>query len=108
MTTISYSQFSIIHALNGLYKDIKNKNADYSSSMVLLAAIASTRSLHVLLADDDEDDRELFIEALHEVAPQVKVSYVENGEELMQTLNNPSAKLPDIIFLDLNMPHKNG
>ncbi|MDQ3047360.1 MAG: response regulator [Bacteroidota bacterium] len=107
MTVISYNYVNVIQALNGLYKDIKNKNSNFNSSMVLLATIVSSKPLNVLLADDDEEDRELFIEALAEVAPQVKVTYVENGELLMEILKTEE-NLPNIIFLDLNMPHKNG
>jgi DNA-binding NarL/FixJ family response regulator len=36
---------------------------------------------------------------------EVKVECVPNGRQLMQLLNN---YLPDIVFLDLEMPYKNG
>ncbi len=60
------------------------------------------------IADDDEDDREIFTEVIHEIAPFVNLTKATNGHELMKLLNNKNTELPDIIFLDLNMPLKNG
>ncbi len=66
--------------------------------------------VHILLADDDKDDCLLFSEALGELYPhdEIQLSILHNGEELMQLLNQPELKLPDVLFLDLNMPLKNG
>jgi CheY-like chemotaxis protein len=61
----------------------------------------------ILLADDDKDDNILFQEVLEEIPLPTQLATVNNGEELMQLLNNKE-QLPDIIFLDLNMPRKNG
>ena len=60
-----------------------------------------------MLADDDVDDRELFTEAMTEINASIKVRAVEDGERLMNELIQ-MAELPDLIFLDLNMPKKNG
>lgn len=65
-------------------------------------------ALHILLADDDEDDRLFFKDAFEEVKVQTKVEFVFDGLQLMEHLNNPENKLPDILFLDLNMPKKTG
>ncbi|MBC7553172.1 MAG: response regulator [Taibaiella sp.] len=62
---------------------------------------------HILLADDDADDCQLFNEALEEINIAYKLTTVRNGEQLM-TLLNHQTPLPDILFLDLNMPRKNG
>ena len=62
----------------------------------------------MILADDDIDDCLLFNEALNSVAPSVKLSIVNNGEQLMQLLYNSEGDLPEALFLDLNMPRKNG
>jgi CheY-like chemotaxis protein len=66
-----------------------------------------TRPVQVLLAEDDADDRELFIEAFLVVDPTIRVQTVDTGEELINHLND-AASFPDCIFLDLNMPKKNG
>jgi CheY-like chemotaxis protein len=65
-------------------------------------------ALHVLLADDDEDDRTFFKEALQELKVKTKVTLVNDGLQLMNYLNQPDNKLPNVIFLDLNMPVKSG
>ena len=60
----------------------------------------------ILLADDDEDDRMLFEDALHQVRPDIKLLTAGAGAFLIKALRE--GPLPDIIFLDLNMPGKNG
>ncbi|MCG2462467.1 response regulator [Flavobacteriaceae bacterium F89] len=62
----------------------------------------------IYLADDDEDDRQLFTEALKELPFELQVTTFSNGVDLMSRLLDPDAQLPDIIFLDLNMPLMNG
>ena len=59
----------------------------------------------ILLADDDIDDRNIFEDLLKEGHPNVKLDYVRNGIELMTFLKN---FIPDLLFLDLDMPYKNG
>ena len=61
-----------------------------------------------MLADDDEDDRLFFKEAFEEVKIKYDISMFNDGEHLMKYLSDPSNPLPDIIFLDLNMPRKSG
>jgi CheY-like chemotaxis protein len=64
---------------------------------------------NLLLADDDEDDCIFFKEALDELSLPVTLVTVNDGVELMGFLDvNISDNLPDILFLDLNMPRKNG
>ena len=63
--------------------------------------------IHILLAEDDVDDCLFFKEALAEIPITTRLTSVPNGEELMQLLNETEL-LPDILFLDLNMPRKNG
>ncbi len=62
----------------------------------------------VFLADDDEDDCFLFTKAFREVALSTKLTTLHDGEELMKCLTKIPGQLPDILFLDLNMPRKNG
>jgi len=64
--------------------------------------------IHILLADDDEDDRTFFKEAFEEIKLETKVTLVNDGVELMNHLKRNGHKKPHILFLDLNMPRKNG
>ena len=64
--------------------------------------------LNILLADDDADDCYFFKEALKEFSVPTRFEVVDDGEQLMQILTNETGELPDVLFLDLNMPRKNG
>lgn len=64
--------------------------------------------MHIILADDDEDDRLFFTDAFDELKINTKVQTYTDGAELMDYLNDEEAILPEILFLDLNMPKKNG
>lgn len=63
---------------------------------------------HILIADDDEDDCILFEDTLRELSDDTQLTVATNGEHLIQVLKNNSGQLPEIVFLDLNMPLKNG
>jgi CheY-like chemotaxis protein len=65
-------------------------------------------SRYVLIVDDDSDDIELFKEAVKLVAPHVECASALSGTEALGYLNNLKGPLPDIIFLDLNMPGMTG
>ncbi|MFV8341973.1 response regulator [Flavobacterium sp. XS2P39] len=65
-------------------------------------------SMHILLADDDEDDRAFFSEAIQELKMSNKLTLFKDGNELMDYLVHPDIKLPHVLFLDLNMPGKTG
>ena len=62
----------------------------------------------LVLADDDEDDRELFHEALKKLNTDFIFSAFPNGKKLVDHLKSPDTDLPDIVFLDLNMPIMDG
>jgi CheY-like chemotaxis protein len=63
----------------------------------------------LLLADDDEDDCTFFKDAIDDLDISVALIIVSDGVQLMRfLLDSPSGKLPDILFLDLNMPRKSG
>jgi len=66
------------------------------------------KHLNILLADDDTDDCIFFKEALGELMLSTNLTTVNDGEQLMQLLTNETNELPHILFLDLNMPRKNG
>ncbi|GAO44513.1 response regulator [Flavihumibacter petaseus] len=61
----------------------------------------------ILLVDDDEDDRLLFMDAIQEIDTSITCDETVNGLEALAYLRTAS-KLPDVIFLDLNMPRMNG
>ena len=67
-----------------------------------------SRKLNIILAEDDYDDRLLFVEAIDQLPVSVELITFNNGDELMEWLKNDKNKLPDALFLDLNMPRKNG
>jgi CheY-like chemotaxis protein len=73
------------------------------------------RSITILLADDDADDRMMASDALEESRLANDVRWVEDGEELMDYLHRRGrfappndAPRPGLILLDLNMPRKDG
>jgi CheY-like chemotaxis protein len=66
------------------------------------------KQLNILLADDDKDDRLFFSMALDALTISTELTSVVDGEKLMAYLYENTNHLPDVIFLDLNMPRKNG
>jgi CheY-like chemotaxis protein len=64
--------------------------------------------LNVLLADDDHDDYVFFKTALDGLPLSTNLTAVRDGQELMQLLNEETYQLPHVLFLDINMPRKNG
>lgn len=67
-----------------------------------------SEKLNLLLADDDKDDCLFFKDALEELPVTAELTTVHNGEQLMQLLTERMGELPSVLFLDLNMPRKNG
>lgn len=64
-------------------------------------------TIRILLADDDEGDRLIFGEAMGELEINNTILTLTNGVQLMEYLTKNTI-LPNLIFLDLNMPCKNG
>jgi len=64
--------------------------------------------VNVLLVDDDEDDRDLFCLAVHDLEPGFDCALARNGEEALQGLRMERFPKPHLIFLDLNMPRLDG
>jgi len=62
----------------------------------------------IFLAEDDYDDCYLFQYTLKEMNRPFLLTTVKNGEDLMNLLSGENTTLPDFIFLDINMPRKNG
>lgn len=64
--------------------------------------------LNILLAEDDQDDRDFFDTALKGMPIPTHLTNVYDGEQLMNYLHENSDNLPHILFLDISMPRKNG
>ncbi|MEP7236785.1 MAG: response regulator [Ferruginibacter sp.] len=68
----------------------------------------NSKQLNILLADDDMDDCHFFKEAL-ETLPQItQLTIVHDGDALINYLSANTDRLPHVLFLDINMPRKNG
>ena len=74
-----------------------------------------TKSINLLIADDDPDDRMMTQAALEESYLLNSLYFVENGQDLMDFLKRrgkytdpATSPRPDLILLDLNMPRKDG
>jgi CheY-like chemotaxis protein len=90
-----------------LHKPLTSSPNAQQESVSLLDFLALKNNLNILLADDDADDRELFEEAITELNSKIKLLTLEDGIQLMNALNNEE-NIPDIVFLDMNMPLKSG
>lgn len=74
-----------------------------------------SKSIAILMADDDEDDRLMTKEALNEARLVNDLRFVVDGEELLDYLHRrgkftdpADSPRPGLILLDLNMPKKDG
>lgn len=63
---------------------------------------------YIFLIDDDEDDRDLFKDALMEIPTKTQVVTFNNCIELLTYLKDENNRPPQIIFLDLNLPMMSG
>ena len=66
-----------------------------------------SKSLILFLVDDDTDDAALFQEVLLEASPSTIFEWAKDGHDALEKLATATA-LPDLIFLDLNMPRMGG
>jgi CheY-like chemotaxis protein len=63
--------------------------------------------MHILYIDDDNEDREIFKEAISEISPQYVCNVATDGREGLMALED-FVVMPDFIFVDVNMPVMNG
>lgn len=63
--------------------------------------------LTVFYTDDDEDDLSIFVDAVESMPKKIELLTYNGGEKLLTAIYNPPPT-PHIVFLDLNMPGKNG
>jgi DNA-binding response OmpR family regulator len=59
----------------------------------------------IIIADDDMDDSLFLVEALRTLHLELIIINVPNGQRLIDVLGSIS---PRLIFMDINMPKKNG
>jgi len=64
--------------------------------------------VNIIFTDDDIDDCNMFADALTEVGINHSLDLFHDGKDLLAHLNKEDTKVPDILFLDLNMPFTNG
>jgi CheY-like chemotaxis protein len=64
--------------------------------------------MKIYLAEDDQDDVDIFKEALQAVCPGCELTVSKNGKDILKKLTDGDADLPDLMFLDVNMPVMNG
>ena len=66
------------------------------------------KNIYCFLIDDDADDRDIFLMALREIDENIEFDYAVNGKDGIEKLSIKGVKLPDYIFLDLNMQVMDG
>lgn len=62
--------------------------------------------MKILYIDDDADDVYIFSDAIEKVDPAIECDFAHNAQDALFKLK--SQRLPDMIFLDINMPEMNG
>lgn len=73
------------------------------------AAATPNRPVHILLVEDNEADVVLLRRTLNRYyGAHVRITRCEDGQEAMEYLTDPDSEPPDVIFLDLQMPEKDG
>ena len=71
--------------------------------------IENSNDAFIIMAEDDPDDQDFFIEALYQEAKQIKILAVNNGARTLEILNSlPAGKLPLLIIMDYNLPQLDG
>ena len=69
---------------------------------------AKNEMMLIFLADDDQYDCEIFEEALQEFHLNYAIVIFKTGRALLQHVADNKNQLPDLLFLDLNMPEMTG
>lgn len=64
-------------------------------------------SYHIFYTDDDRDDQDMFKSVLEDINRNTHLHLHSSGDEVLTALKNPPPT-PKVVFLDLNMPDKDG
>ncbi|WP_276481438.1 response regulator [Paraflavitalea pollutisoli] len=62
----------------------------------------------IFLIDDDPDDQEIFQQAVQKIDPKIRLVQAFGADEALAKMTCSQSELPDIIFLDINMPRISG
>lgn len=73
---------------------------------MLIPVLNAPSIRHLVIADDDWDDQVMLRETMDSYVHAPQLHVVSDGRQLMHSLT--TRPLPDLIFMDLNMPHKTG
>lgn len=63
--------------------------------------------MQIINVDDDEDDRGMFCMAVKRIDPEIQCTQVESAEDVIGLLKHTEL-IPDLMFIDINMPRMNG
>lgn len=63
--------------------------------------------MKIFYADDDRDDRVIFCDVILGIDPSIEITCASDGQEALDVLS-ALPDVPDVIFLDINMPRKGG
>ena len=75
--------------------------------MTYLKTERMKREQIILLVENDMEDQALFMEAIREIENASLIAIANNGRQALSRLNN-HLRIPDIIFMDIDMPVMNG
>ena len=67
-----------------------------------------SKEIKCLLVDDDTDDQEIFSLALLQVDPSIQCAFANDGTYALKILEMDHSFMPQVIFIDINMPRMNG
>ena len=68
-----------------------------------------SKELLIFMIDDDVDDQEIFSMIIAKIHPSAECKFADDGVDALQKLKSLDPPfLPDLIFIDINMPRMGG